>query len=108
MKRSPASGGPFSQSCSWCHTMNVVGSIVRGVVIKSPTPCRECGHRADVCRLECDCAKCRTPPKPLSPDDLAAAFERLNAGRISDEARRAEARRLMAGYLEPKPEGGAT
>lgn len=39
-----------AQSCSWCHTMN---DITAG-----PTLCRECGHRADLCRMECDCPVC--------------------------------------------------
>jgi hypothetical protein len=43
-------------SCSWC---------LAGVELMpggGATYCPECHHRADVCRLDCDCAKCRRPP----------------------------------------------
>jgi hypothetical protein len=39
-----------SVSCSWCHTMNRIGQPF----------CAECGHRADVARMDCDCRRCRT------------------------------------------------
>jgi hypothetical protein len=40
----------FHQSCSWCSESNDVSG--------GPTYCRNCGHRADVPRLECTCPKC--------------------------------------------------
>jgi hypothetical protein len=44
-----------SISCSWCHHMNN---------LDDPTVrhCANCGHRADVPRLDCDCPKCRPTP----------------------------------------------
>lgn len=46
-------------SCSWCHAAN---QLVRG----GPTYCSHCGHRADVCRLDCDCPVCAhvAAPRP--------------------------------------------
>jgi hypothetical protein len=44
-----------AQSCSWCHAMNVIPAG------GGPVYCRGCGHRADVCRLDCDCPACRSP-----------------------------------------------
>jgi hypothetical protein len=38
------------KSCSWCHTMNL---------LEDNSICRECGHRADVPRLECTCLPCQ-------------------------------------------------
>ena len=35
--------------CSWCHPMVEAGA----------RNCPQCGHRADLPRLECDCLKCR-------------------------------------------------
>jgi hypothetical protein len=40
-----------STSCSWCHTSNDIIPFARNW-------CRSCGHAADRCRLECDCATC--------------------------------------------------
>jgi hypothetical protein len=112
--RTPASGGAFSKSCSWCHAVNVVGSIVRGVPIPSPKACGTCKHRADVPRAECDCEQCTRPyvPPVNTPEELLAALELLNAGRLAREKRNAEAKRLMAGYLEssgqnPDPNAGS-
>ena len=42
----------LSRSCSWCHEMT---PVTPGVA----TLCRCCEHRADVARLDCDCARCR-------------------------------------------------
>lgn len=38
------------RTCSWCHTSNVLDA--------APILCGACGHRADVARLDCNCAKC--------------------------------------------------
>lgn len=35
--------------CSWCHTAVPLGTKT----------CPDCGHRADLPRLKCDCLKCR-------------------------------------------------
>src|SRR5581483_1450957 len=48
------------QSCSHCHEMNDAGAKF----------CHNCGHRADLPRLLCDCARCQpftssTPETPL-------------------------------------------
>jgi hypothetical protein len=40
----------FRTTCSWCHRPNTIDT--------TPTYCPACGHRADVCRLECDCPRC--------------------------------------------------
>jgi hypothetical protein len=38
------------QTCSWCHeVVDVTGG---------PALCPNCGHRADVARLDCDCPAC--------------------------------------------------
>lgn len=50
-----------SLSCSWCHAMNV---LTPG----HPTFCYQCKHRADLCRMDCDCAVCR---RFESPRDVA-------------------------------------
>lgn len=53
-----------SQTCSWCHTSNVLNHY--------PTYCR-CGHRADLPRLDCDCPTCRGPARsPAPPVDAVA------------------------------------
>jgi hypothetical protein len=75
MIRPPASeigfaGGVYRQSCSWCHALNVVGSVVRGVPVVSPTACRQCGHRADVPMSRCDCETCTSPQKPLTQAEV--------------------------------------
>lgn len=45
-----------SLSCSWCHEMNDISpNITHGVAIY----CRNCGHRADVARVDCDCRNCK-------------------------------------------------
>lgn len=40
-----------SRSCGWCHEMV---PLHQG----RPTYCPNCGHRADVSRLLCDCLRC--------------------------------------------------
>ena len=44
------------QSCSWCNTLN------------EGKYCRECGHRADLPRMWCDCSQCK-------PTDETSTFE---------------------------------
>jgi hypothetical protein len=41
--------------CSFCHEFNTVTA--------TPTYCSHCGHRADTCRLDCDCGQpgCKKP-----------------------------------------------
>jgi hypothetical protein len=45
-------------SCSWCGRMNTMTGI--------PQLCIGCGHRADTCRMLCDCPQCR----PLDLDTV--------------------------------------
>src|SRR4051794_10908880 len=45
------------RTCSWCHEINDVTA--------GRTLCKQCGHRADLSRLACDCEQCR-PPKESS------------------------------------------
>ena len=45
-------------SCSWCHETNWVDSGCWPM-------CKNCGHRADAPRMECDCISCiRADGKP--------------------------------------------
>jgi hypothetical protein len=39
------------RTCSWCHEVNAVTT--------RPSFCTKCGHRVDVVRLECNCARCQ-------------------------------------------------
>jgi hypothetical protein len=59
-------------TCSWCHASNRIDDV--------PVICRQCGHRADVCRLECDCPRCL--PNDRHPLDKGAV---LSAGRHEDD-----------------------
>lgn len=43
----------LSVTCSWCHEPNDLRKD-HGKVF-----CWNCGHRADVPRVQCDCRKCR-------------------------------------------------
>lgn len=61
------------QTCSWCHATNPVGG--------TPAYCRSCGHRADVCRSDCDCPACVTAGRPFDLPDAAR-------GSAMDAARR--------------------
>jgi predicted Zn-ribbon and HTH transcriptional regulator len=54
------------RSCSWCRTCNAM-------LLVGPTFCRQCGHRADLPRLDCDCLACRRQRARAE----AAALERL-------------------------------
>lgn len=38
-------------SCSWCHEMNWSNQDYWPI-------CKNCGHRADVARVDCDCISC--------------------------------------------------
>jgi hypothetical protein len=38
------------RTCSWCHEIN---DLTAG-----PTVCKQCGHRGDLPRMECDCPQC--------------------------------------------------
>jgi hypothetical protein len=40
-----------SITCSWCHELNRV--------TPGPTSCSNCGHRADLPRMSCDCPACK-------------------------------------------------
>lgn len=73
----------FRQSCSWCHHVNVIR--------QSPTFCADCGHRADVARLSCDCPKCAMGrggpfdlPQSVADDALEAARKRLRETDLND------------------------
>lgn len=58
-------------SCSWCGVENDV-TLARQLL---PVFCRECGHRADVPRVSCDCDECllnRRNPADLSQSFLAS------------------------------------
>lgn len=57
-------------SCSWCHRGNDVTA--------GRTFCAECGHRADVARIFCDCDRCRAGGRATIfwPLDLADAVAR--------------------------------
>src|SRR5579863_5552237 len=64
-----------SQSCSWCHAMNTLAP-------GRPTFCFRCEHRADVCRMDCDCPRCRRFESPrdvagvgIAPGDLVEFLE---------------------------------
>lgn len=63
-------------SCSWCHTENTLVIGVRNL-------CRHCGHRADLCRLDCDCFACVgifSPAKePITDEQLAEAIREAAA-----------------------------
>lgn len=43
-----------TRTCSWCHHAN---ECPRGELVW----CTNCGHRADVPRLLCNCMKCLAP-----------------------------------------------
>src|SRR5262245_52598362 len=43
------------RACSWCHRPN---DVTEAVQHGQRVFCVGCGHRADVCRLECDCELC--------------------------------------------------
>lgn len=45
----------LSQSCSWCDELNVIPLELGAPAVY----CSNCGHRADVARLYCDCSRCR-------------------------------------------------
>jgi hypothetical protein len=42
------------RTCSWCQALN---ACPVGVAVF----CSECGHRADLPRMLCDCLRCRRP-----------------------------------------------
>jgi hypothetical protein len=44
------------RTCSWCHKVNAVTT--------GPSFCTKCGHRVDVARLECNCARCQRKEEP--------------------------------------------
>jgi hypothetical protein len=46
-------------SCSWCNTMN---DVTEGRAVY----CADCGHRADVLRIACDCRKCKDTERLLA------------------------------------------
>lgn len=47
--------------CSWCHEMS------------ADRDCENCGHRADLPRLDCDCAKCRRHEQPRDESGVTLA-----------------------------------
>jgi hypothetical protein len=56
-----------SVTCSHCHALNLIAARVLragnsdapvAVKVAYPVTCRKCGHRADLPRMYCDCAKC--------------------------------------------------
>lgn len=50
------------RSCSWCHEENSwaaePGRLTGRFRQPPPMLCRNCGHRADVARMDCDCSEC--------------------------------------------------
>lgn len=57
-----------SRSCSWCDSMNE----------STERECRNCGHDAQVARLECRCARCtsdRAEFEAYEAREQAALFE---------------------------------
>ena len=68
------------RSCSWCHELNSVTEY----------SCAECGHRADLPRMVCDCRRCRPPTGlPLRLGRLLAtpgALARLSEAGITPAA----------------------
>lgn len=85
-----------SRSCSWCHTMNQTNAGPG-----APT-CSECGHRADLPRSACDCARCRRfePPSDAAgvlvtvgaAVEFTEAYQGLRGGTVAE---------LLAGVLGP-------
>lgn len=67
------------RSCSWCHAMN---DITAAIATGQKVLCGECGHRADVCRLECDCPECTraAPHVRVSEEDVADVLAKLRGG----------------------------
>jgi len=45
-----------ARSCSWCHHWNVIHVDDAGN--PQATLCLNCGHRADLARMHCDCQQC--------------------------------------------------
>jgi hypothetical protein len=60
--RIPRIPGITRRTCSWCHT------------VTAERECPDCGHRSDVPRLDCDCARCRRfeSPKDVTGSSVAA------------------------------------
>ena len=50
------------RTCSWCHEINP--SALRR---RASPRCHNCGHRADVPRMDCDCSRC----KPMGPGPVS-------------------------------------
>jgi hypothetical protein len=73
--------------CSWCHDWATVGA--------PPWPtCGGCGHRADVARMLCDCARCR-PLRPIGFEGERFTFapephERINGTRRTRETEKSK------------------
>jgi hypothetical protein len=82
---------PTRQTCSWCHTLHGPGS-------RGWPSCPECGHRADIPRMACDCRRCRPSGAVLTPRALAlmgSLFD-LHAACLAAEPLLA---RISAGHL---------
>lgn len=63
--------GTFSATCSHCGSLNILTG--------GPVYCVSCGHRGDVARLDCTCAKCSRPFRGMTPEQsavLMTAFQR--------------------------------
>jgi hypothetical protein len=58
--------------CAWCHETNEL-TPERDTIHWQPATCHSCGHRGDVARMKCDCARCRSggPGSGILPLDLA-------------------------------------
>lgn len=64
-----------SQSCSWCHSTNSLDH-------PQVRFCSECGHRADLPRMECDCPQCTATPalrQAQAQRDMADLLKRFEA-----------------------------
>jgi len=49
----------YFQSCSWCDELNEMRVAGGDAGDPSPIFCSNCGHRADLARMQCDCSACR-------------------------------------------------
>lgn len=53
-------------SCSWCYELN---DVTKAREFKMAAYCRNCGHRADVARKDCDCRTCKETARLMSMRD---------------------------------------
>jgi Zn finger protein HypA/HybF involved in hydrogenase expression len=76
----------IEKSCSWCQSKNDISAVEARQV---PVYCSNCGHRADVSRMACDCHPCRSKRVTLTgPPDSIVAREEDGIKSLSPKARR--------------------